>query len=80
MITIEKDMKAEEIFIHAEPEELRGFAKMLWKISEKAEAKGKHEEQFTTKLNSDIELSTKPLFEGSKRKVVKKLTISSSVE
>ena len=27
MITIEKDTKAEEIFIHAAPEDLRGFAK-----------------------------------------------------
>ena len=44
MITIEKDIKAEEIFIHADPEELRGFAKKLWQISEKAEAKGKYKD------------------------------------
>lgn len=61
MITIEKDSKAEEIFIHADPEELRGFAKMLWQISEKAESKGKHKEQFTTKIDSEIELASKPL-------------------
>ena len=78
MITIEKDTKAEEIFIHAAPEDLRGFAKKLWQMSEKAEAKGKHKEQVTTKLDSDIELSTRPLAKGSQRLVVKKLTISSS--
>jgi hypothetical protein len=80
MITIEKDTKAEEIFIHADPEELRGFAKKLWKISEKAEANGKHKEQFTTKLDSDIELSTKTLVGDGKHAIVKKLTISSSVK
>lgn len=80
MITIEKDTKAEEIFIHAAPEDLRGLAKKLWQISEKAEAKGKHKEQLTTKLDSDIELSTKPLANGSKHSVIKKLTISSSVK
>lgn len=78
MIIIEKDTNAEEIFIHAAPEDLRGFAKKLWQISEKAEAKGKHKEQLTTKLDSDIELSTKPVTEGSKHSVIKKLTISSS--
>jgi len=78
MITIEKDTKAEEIFIHATPEDLRGFAKKLWEISQKAEAKGKHKEQLTTKLDSDIELSAKPLVEGSNRRPVKKLTIASS--
>jgi len=79
MITIEKDTKAEEIFIHAAPEDLRGLAKKLWQISEKADAKGKHKEQLTTKLESDIELSTKPLVAGSNYTAVKKLTISSSV-
>jgi DNA-binding transcriptional regulator PaaX len=78
MITIEKDTKAEEIFIHAVPEDLRGFAKKLWQMSEKADAKGRHKEQFTTKLDSDIELSTRPLAKGSQRSVVKKLTIFSS--
>jgi hypothetical protein len=80
MITIEKDTKAEEIFIHAAPEDLRGFAKKLWQISEKAEAKGKHKEQLTTQLDSDIELSTKTLVEGSKHSIVKKLTISSHAD
>lgn len=80
MITIEKDPKAEEIFIHAAPEDLRGLAKKLWEISEKAEAKGKHKEQLTTKLDSDIELSNKTLVEGSKHSVVKKLTIASSTK
>ena len=77
MITIEKDTKAEEIFIHAAPEDLRGFAKKLWQMSEKVGTKGKHKEQFSTKLDSDIELSTKPLAKGRQRSVVKKLTISS---
>jgi hypothetical protein len=49
MITVEKDAKAEEIFIHATPEDLREFAKTLWAISQKAELKGKHKEQLTTK-------------------------------
>jgi hypothetical protein len=40
MITIEKDTKAEEIFIHAAPEDLRGFAKKLWQMSEKAGGQG----------------------------------------
>jgi len=80
MITIEKDTKAEEIFIHAAPEDLRGFAKKLWEISEKAETKGKHKERLTTKLDSDIELSTRPLVDGGKHSVVKKLTISSSAK
>lgn len=80
MITVEKDTKAEEIFIHAAPEDLRGLAKVLWEISEKAETMGKYKEQFTTKLDSDIELSNKPLVDGSKYRVVKRLTISSGTK
>ncbi len=35
MLSIEKNSKAEEIFIHGSPEELREFAKKLWAIAEK---------------------------------------------
>ena len=79
MLFIEKDAKAEEIFIHADPAELRGFAKRLWAISEKAEAKGKHKEQLTSKLDSEIELSTKPHVDPRKHSAIEKLTISCSV-
>jgi len=78
MITVEKDSKAEEVFIHATPEDLREFAKKLWAISEKAETKGKHKEQLTTKAGSDIELSAKVKGEPSKHSVIKKLTICSN--
>tara|TARA_B100000767_G_C19473748_1_gene413249 strand:- start:367 stop:609 length:243 start_codon:yes stop_codon:yes gene_type:complete len=78
MITIEKDSKAEEVFIHATPEDLREFAKILWAISKKAETKGKHKEQLTTKLDSDVELSTKLKGEPNKHSVIKKLTICSN--
>lgn len=77
MITIEKDATAEEIFIHATPEDLREFAKRLWAISEKADMKGKHKEQLTTKKGGDIELSTELQGEPRKHSIVKKLTISS---
>lgn len=79
MITIERDSKFEEVFIHAAPEDLRGLAKKLWAISEKAEAKGKHSEELTAKDDSEIELSTKPIVDNGKHVVVKKLTVSSSV-
>ncbi|NTS76804.1 hypothetical protein HR060_07960 [Catenovulum sp. SM1970] len=80
MITIEKDAKAEEIFIHGSPESLREFAKKLWAISEKGETKGKHKEQLTTKKGSQIELSTKLQGEPRKHSVIKKLTICTKTE
>ena len=77
MITIEKDSKAEEIFIHATPEDLREFAKKLWAISEKADTKGKHKEQLTTKGDpDDIILSTELQGEPRKHSIIKQLTIS----
>ena len=79
MITIEKDSAAEEIFIHATPDDLREFAKKLWAISEKAETKGKHQEKLTTKTGSDVELSTQLKGEPRKHSVIKKLTICSNV-
>ena len=79
MITIEKDTNAEEIFIHATPEDLREFAKKLWALSEKADIKGKHKEQFTTQSSSDPQLSTRPKGDPKKVSVVKTLTISSSI-
>lgn len=80
MITVEKDAKAEEIIVHATPIELREFAKQLWAISEKAELKGKHKEQFTPKSGSDVELLTKVQGDPKKYSVIKKLTISSKVD
>lgn len=80
MITVEKDSKAEEIFIHATPEDLREFAKKLWAISEKAEAKGKHKEQLTAQHGAEFGLSTVLQGEPRKHSVVKKLTISSRVK
>ena len=75
MITVEKDANAEEMFIHASPEDLREFAKQLWAISQKAETKGKHKEQLTAS-GDDAWLSTKLQGEPRKHAVVKKLTIS----
>ncbi|GAA6170158.1 hypothetical protein [Sessilibacter corallicola] len=80
MITIEKDSKAEEIFIHATPEDLREFAKKLWAISEKADTKGKHKEQLTTKRDADVFLSTELQSEPQKHSIIKKLTISSRIK
>lgn len=80
MIFIEKDVNAEEMFIHAAPEDLRGLAKKLWAISQEAEEKGKHKEQLTSKDDSDIELSSMPREGSCKRGVVQKLTISSAVK
>jgi hypothetical protein len=79
MITIEKDSKAEEIYIHGSPESLRKFAQKLWMIAEKGESKGKHREQLTTKKNSVLELSAKLYGEPGKNSVIKKLTINSHV-
>ncbi|MCH2191233.1 MAG: hypothetical protein HRT56_05755 [Coraliomargarita sp.] len=79
MITVEKDSKAEEIVIHATPIELREFAKQLWAISEKAELKGKHKQQFTPKSGSEVELLTKVQGDPRKYSIVKKLTISSKL-
>lgn len=76
MITIEKDLKAEEIYIHGTPESLRELAKKLWGISEKGETKGKHKEQLTNKSSSDPELSSKLKGESGKHSVIRKLTIS----
>ncbi len=80
MITIEKDSKAEEIFIHATPEDLREFAKKLWAISEKADTHGKHKEQLTTKRDADVFLSTELQSEPQKHSIIKKLTISSRIK
>ena len=80
MITIEKDAKAEEFFIHGSPDSLREFAKKLWAISEKGDVKGKHKEQLTTKKGSDPELSSRLQGEPRKHSVVKKLTISCKAE
>lgn len=77
MITVEKDAKAEEVLIHATPEDLRELAKKLWQISEKAETKGKHKEQLTSKAGGDITLSSKPWGESRKFTAIKKLTITS---
>ena len=80
MITVEKDAKAEEIFIHASPEELRGFAKKLWSISEKAEVRGEYKEQLSPKDESDIELLTTPHQDPRTHGIVTKLTISCSTK
>lgn len=77
MITIEKDLKAEEIFIHATPEDLRELAKKLWEISEKADANGNYQEQLTTQLGTDVELCTALKGEPGKHSVIKKLSICS---
>ena len=79
MLSIEKDSTAEEIFIHGTPEALREFAKKLWAVAEKGEAKGKHKEHLTTKSSSDPELSTKLQGDPSKYSVVKKSSICSRV-
>lgn len=76
MLTVEKDLKAEEIFIHGTPESLREFAKKLWAIAEKGETKGKHKEQLSTKTGSDPELSSKLQGEATKHSVIKTLTIA----
>jgi len=76
MITLEKDVKAEEIFIHATPEDLREFAKELWAISQKAEDKGKHKQEMTASTSEDAWLSPKLQGEPKKHSVIKKLTIS----
>lgn len=79
MITIEIDNQSEEIFIHADPLDLRELAKKLWAISEKADVKGKHKEQLSTGTGSDLELSAKPRQHAQNRRAIKKLTLSSSV-
>lgn len=76
MITVEKDTNAEEIFIHATPEDLREFAKQLWAISQKAETKGKHKEQLTANNSADAWLSSKLQGEPRKHAVIKKLTVN----
>lgn len=76
MITLEKDAKAEEIFIQASPEDLREFAKRLWAISEKGEQKGKHSETLTAGKGADPELSPRPAGNSRTHSVVKKLTVS----
>jgi len=76
MITVEKDTNAEEIFIHAAPEDLREFAKKLWAIAEKADTKGKHKEQLIATNSVDTWLSTKLQGEPRKHSVIKKLSIS----
>ena len=78
MITIEIDSNSEEVFIHGEPANLRGFAQKLWAISEQAEQRGQYEEQLTTKYDSEIELSSTPRGDSAKRRAIQKLTISSS--
>lgn len=77
MLTIEKNKNADEIFIHATPEDLRGFAKKLWQLSNEAEDKGMHKEQFNTSLESDIELSNGPCLNAKQNSIIKKITISS---
>jgi hypothetical protein len=79
MISVEKDTNAEEIFIHASPEDLREFAKRLWAISEKGDTKGRHKEQLTATNSPDSELLTKLQGEPNKHSVIRKLTISCRV-
>ena len=76
MITLEKDNNAEEIVIHASASDLREFAKKLWQLSEKADTKGKHKEQFSSH-GFEPELSNQLVGDAKKYKVVKKLTVSS---
>ena len=80
MLSIEKDSKAEEIFIHGSPEELREFAKKLWAIAEKTETKGKHKEQLSSQNSSEPQLSSKPQGEPGKHKVIKQLSICGRVK
>ena len=75
MLTIEKDSKAEEVCIHGTPESLRELAKKLWVIAEKSESIGKCQEQLTTEMGADPELSTKLQGEAGKYSVINKLTI-----
>ncbi len=77
MITIEKDLKAEEIFIHATPEDLRELAKKLWAISEKADANGNYQEQLTTQAGADVELCKALKGESDQYSLIEKLTICS---
>ena len=76
MITVEKNTKTDEVVIHAEPEDLRFFAKLLWGISEKAETMGAHSERFSTMDDSEIELSVKPHSDAGTHSVCTTLTIS----
>ena len=76
MITLEKDSNAEEVFIHATPEDLREFAKELWAISQKAETKGKHKEEMKASSGTGSWLSSKLQGEPRKHSIIKKLTIS----
>ncbi|MEP0356503.1 MAG: hypothetical protein ABJH06_04030 [Paraglaciecola sp.] len=76
MITVEKDSKAEEIFIHATTEDLREFAKQLWAISEKGDVKGKHKALLTADKGEDSELSTQLQGEPRQHSIIKKLTIN----
>ncbi|MDD9892173.1 MAG: hypothetical protein OXT49_01505 [Gammaproteobacteria bacterium] len=78
MITVEIDPKSNEAVIHADPIELREFAKKLWAISEKAEAQGKHIERLSTKAGSEIPLSPTPRGDSKKYRAIKQLTLSSS--
>lgn len=71
MITLEKDKGAEEIFIHASSDDLREFAKSLWALSEKADIKGSHKAQLTTKDGLNATLRGEP----RKHSVIKKLSI-----
>ncbi len=80
MITIEKDLNAEEIFIHAAPEGLREFARTLWEIADKSETKGKHKKQLTTTGDTGSDLFAQLQGEPGKHSVIKKLTISSRVD
>ena len=58
-MTAKKEAPAEQIFIHASPEDLREFAKKLWAISEKADSQGQQQAQLSTAFGNDVELTAK---------------------
>ncbi len=77
MLTVEKEKKSEQIYIHGSPEKLKWLAQKILNIAEASESNGKAHEHFMTTEWAGDELTSE--LQGSEEEfsLINKLTIYS---
>lgn len=75
MLTIEKDRKAEQIFIHASPEKLRWLVSRIEAIASQAEKTGNSHDHFMTEDWGGHELTNELIGNPESRELINHLVI-----
>ncbi|MBQ4834791.1 Imm32 family immunity protein [Pseudoalteromonas luteoviolacea] len=75
MLTLEKDEKAEQVFIHASPEKLRWLASRLEAIAAQAEKSGNAHDHLMTEDWGGHELTNELIGNPESREIINHLVI-----